>query len=135
MPALTNPKHERFAQERAKGTGQFEAYRLVGYAGDEAHASRLEARADVRGRIAELQERAAIRTELTAASITERLLSIADKAEQTNAAPGLGVARQALMDAAKLNGLVVEKAEHNVAAVTRIIIEAADGHREDPAST
>ena len=33
MPALTNPKHERFAQELAKGKPAYEAYVLAGHKG------------------------------------------------------------------------------------------------------
>ncbi|KAA0068458.1 hypothetical protein [Rhodanobacter sp. T12-5] len=47
----------------------------------------------------------------TAASITADLISIADKSEKLGCADGLSVARQTLMDVAKLNGLVVEKSE------------------------
>ena len=39
--ALKNPKHERFAQELAKGKSATEAYRLAGYKPDDGHASRL----------------------------------------------------------------------------------------------
>lgn len=127
MPALSNPKHERFAQALAKGRTQAEAYAEAGYAPSEPNASRLRSNDKVQARIAELQERAAVRTEITVASITERLLKLADVAEQTgvekdgetgevtkSSPKHLGVARNALMDAAKLNGLVVEKGEHEV---------------------
>lgn len=109
MPALTNPKHERFAQLLAKGKGQAEAYAEAGYAPSEPNASRLTSNEKVQERLAELQERAAIRTEITVASITERLLAIATKGEASADAPLLAVGRAALMDAAKLNGLIVDK--------------------------
>lgn len=112
MPALSNPKHELFAQELAKGKTQTEAYAVAGYVLSEANASRLTRNDKVQARVAELQERAAVRTEITVASITERLLAIAAKGEGSAEAPLLSVARASLMDAAKLNGLVVEKQEH-----------------------
>lgn len=112
MPALKNTRQERFAQELAKGRTADEAYAEAGYRPDRKNAHRLTTNDDVARRVAELQERAAIRTEITVASITERLLSIAAKGEQTNEAPMLSVARASLMDAAKLNGLVVDKQEH-----------------------
>lgn len=111
MPALSNPKHERFAQELAKGKTADEAYAEAGYKPDRGNASRLTANDSVKARVAELQERAAVRTEITVASITERLLAIAAKGEGSAEAPLLSVARASLMDAAKLNGLVVEKSE------------------------
>jgi hypothetical protein len=57
------------------------------------------------------QEECAERIGLTVASVTTRLLAIADKAEALDGSGGLSVARQSLMDAAKLNGLVVETNE------------------------
>lgn len=109
MPVLGNPKHERFAQLLAKGLTADEAYEQAGYKPDRGNASRLTANHNVQTRVAEIQERAAIRAEITVASITERLLAIAEKAESKDEAPMLSVARASLMDAAKLNGLVVDR--------------------------
>lgn len=115
MPTLPNTRHERFAQELAKGKSQVEAYRLAGYNGTdpamEASASRLVRNAKVAARLAELQAKAAERTEITVAAITNRLLNIATAAENSKDAPMLQVARASLMDAAKLNGLIIDKAE------------------------
>jgi hypothetical protein len=111
MPCLSNPKHERFAQGLAKGLTQIEAYEEAGYAPHDGNAATLRGNQRVMDRVAELQERAAIRTEITVANITERLLAIAQKGEASSDAPLLSVARASLMDAAKLNGLVVDKAE------------------------
>jgi len=49
--------------------------------------------------------------EITPATATEFLIAIADEAESDGSVGGLNVARQALMDAAKLNGLIVEMHE------------------------
>lgn len=113
MAALDNARHERFAQELAKGATADEAYALAGYTPDRGNASRLTANDSVTKRVAEILERAAVRTEITVASITDRLLAIATKAEGSNDAPMLQAARASLMDAAKLNGLVVDKADLN----------------------
>lgn len=121
MPPLENARHERFAQELAKGKTADEAYQLAGYAPNRGNASTLKANQSVAERVAELQERAAIRTEVTVASITDRLLAIATKAEAKDDAAMLGVARASLMDAAKLNGLVVDKSEARAETVQRII--------------
>jgi hypothetical protein len=61
-------------------------------------------------RVAELMERAAIRTEISIAGVTESLLRIAEKAEKLGEASGLNVAKSAWMDAAKVNGLIVDRA-------------------------
>lgn len=111
MPALTNPKHERFAQLLAKGKTADEAYAEAGYKPHRGNAATLRANQSVSDRLSELLERAAVRTEITVASITERLLTIATKAEKSEDAPMLSVARASLMDAAKLNGLIVDKSK------------------------
>ncbi|WP_292223889.1 terminase small subunit [Brevundimonas sp.] len=118
MPALSNPKHERFAQALAKGKSQAEAYADAGYKPSEPNASRLTSNDKVQARLSELQERAATRTEITVASITERLLAIATKAEKSREAPMLQAARASLMDAAKLNGLVVDKSSIDARVTT-----------------
>lgn len=121
MPALKIAKHERFAQELAKGKSQAEAYAEAGYAPSEPHASRLASNGKVAGRVAEILDRAATRTEITVASITDRLLKIAEKGEKSTEAPMLSVARASLMDAAKLNGLVTEKREFSGALEVRTL--------------
>lgn len=124
MPALSNAKHERFAQERSKGISADEAYVAAGYKRNDSNAARLNGNERVAGRVAEILERAAVRSEITVAGITERLMNIAAVAEQTgidkdeetgavtrSSSKHLSVARAALMDAAKLNGLVTDKVE------------------------
>lgn len=134
MPALSNPKHERFAQALAKGMTQAEAYADAGYKPSEPNASRLTSNDKVQARLAELQERAAVRTEITVASITERLLAIATKAEKSEEAPMLQAARASLMDAAKLNGLVVEKGEHQHKHVGLSVTYVTPAETQAPAS-
>lgn len=121
MTALSNPRHERFAQELSKGKSQTEAYVSAGYRESRSAAARLAADVNICARVAEIAERVAIRTEITVAGLTERLMRIADLSEQTGVetdeASGkivstspkhLSVARNAIMDAAKLNGLVID---------------------------
>lgn len=131
MAALSNARHERFAQELAKGKTQTEAYAEAGYVADDGNAARLTGNDRIAARVAELQERAAIRTEITVADITNRLLAIATKGEASAEAPMLSVARASLMDAAKLNGLVVEKSESavQITEVRRTIVDAANPDR------
>lgn len=133
MAALKNTRHERFAQELAKGKSQAEAYAEAGYTPSEPNASRLTRNDKVQARVAELQDRAAARTEITVAGITDRLLKIAEKGEQSKAAPMLSVARAALMDAAKLNGLVIEKGENlNASTVTVTYVTSQAGPQPAP---
>lgn len=111
MPQLSNPRHERFAQELAQGNSATEAYAEAGYTPNQPSASRLLSNVMVQARVAELQAGAAQITETTVAGLTEALFRIARDAEALKEASGLSVARAALMDIAKLNGLVVERSE------------------------
>lgn len=106
---LENTRHERFAQELAKGETADAAYVLAGYQANRGNAATLKAKQSVRDRVAELQTKAADKAVVTVEGITARLLKIAEKGETSNDAPLLSVARASLMDAAKLNGLIVEK--------------------------
>ena len=54
MPLLRNPKHERFAQELAKGKSGAAAYRLAGYKGDRRDATKLRHSPDVARRLEEI---------------------------------------------------------------------------------
>lgn len=120
MPTLSNARHERFAQALAKGMSQADAYVEAGYKASRSAAARLAADVNICARVAEIAERVAIRTEVTAAEITDRLLAIAKKAEGKDEAAMLQVARASLMDAAKLNGLVVDKSDTTNAAVLTV---------------
>lgn len=124
MPALENTRHERYAQELAKGKSQTEAYEAAGYKLSRSAAARLSADVNICARVAELAERVAQRTEITAEQITARLMRIADVAEKTGITLGetgeptesssrhLSVARAALIDVAKINGHIVDRQAH-----------------------
>lgn len=109
MAALPNSRHERFAQELAKGSTADAAYIEAGYKANRGNAATLKANQSIEGRVAEILNRAAIRAEISVASITDRLDRIAQKAELLGDASGLSVARASAMDIAKLNGLVIDK--------------------------
>jgi hypothetical protein len=130
MPALENARHERFAQELAKGKTQLEAYTDAGYRPDDGAANRLSGNVRIQERVAEILEFAATRVEISVASVTENLARIAQKAEDLKEASGLAVARAAWMDAAKLNGLVVDKSETLAESVQRIISDKPQTEEE-----
>lgn len=135
MPALSNPKHERFAQALAKGETAVAAYEQAGYKPDRGAASRLSANVSIERRVAEILDRAAERTEITVAGITNRLLKIAAKAEEKDDASMLSVARASLMDAAKLNGLVIEKGDHQHKHVGLSVTYVTPDEAEAPSSS
>lgn len=108
---LKNARHEKFAQELAKGKSQVQAYADAGYKPDDGASARLSGNVRVQERLDELKSLAAKRTVVTVENITQRLLKIAEKGEGAADAPLLSVARASLMDAAKLNGLIVDRAK------------------------
>ena len=121
MGALANAKHERFAQGLAKGLTQISAYVEAGYGRSEGAASRLSRNVKIEARVAEIQERGALRAEVTVATLTADLLRLRDAGEALKDAAGLSVARNSVMDIAKLNGLVIEKSQQDVnATLTQI---------------
>lgn len=107
------PKQTKFVEEYLVDLNATQAAIRAGYSARTAQeqSSRLLSNVMVRAAINERQAEVAKDTNLTVASITAKLLSISEQAEKMDSAPGLNVARQALMDAAKLNGLVIETQE------------------------
>lgn len=101
------------------GANQEGAYVSAGFKPNKAHACRLDARPEVRARIAELQERGAKRAEMTIADLVEQLAE--DRAfAREQEAPAAAVS--ATMGQAKVLGLLRE----------RIGLENPDGSAFNP---
>ena len=77
MPALSNPKHERFASELAKGKTAEEAYKIAGYKPSIKNAHRLKANEGIRARVDEILNRAAKKVSATIERTLEELVKIA----------------------------------------------------------
>ena len=77
MPALSNPKHELFAQEAAKGTPLEKAYAVAGYKPDRKNAQRLTTKDDVRSRIDEILTQAAVKAGVSVERIVDELRDVA----------------------------------------------------------
>lgn len=110
MAALTNRKHELFAQALAKGETADAAYVNAGYRANRGNAATLKANQSVLDRVAELQERAALKVEITVADVIEMLKEdreLAHTLEQS------GSAVSATMGVAKVLGFLKEKIEHS----------------------
>jgi len=73
MAALANSKHERFCQALAKGETADAAYVTAGYDADRGNAIRLKGKPHIQARVAELNERAATRAEISKSWVMERL--------------------------------------------------------------
>jgi hypothetical protein len=114
MPVLENVRHERFAQELAKGKTQEQAYIDAGYSeiGARANASAcIIANHNIVERVAELQSVVADKSTWDAARIINNLARYAQKGETIGEPAGLSVARASMMDIGKLLGLIVDKGE------------------------
>lgn len=113
MPALPNPRQERFAKNIALGMSQADAYRKAGYAARTpcsgwSGASRLSRNVKVSGRIYELLSKS--ETDLivdrnTMTNVFTDLLHSARTAGNYNAAKG------AADSLAKLHGLMIDRKE------------------------
>lgn len=73
MPVLANARHERFAQELAKGKPVTTAYELAGYKANKGNCFRLKENESVEARVREILGAAAKRTEITQARVLEEL--------------------------------------------------------------
>lgn len=73
---LKNARHERFAQELAKGKSQVDAYAAAGYQPDRGAAARLSANVSVQERAEELKGRAAEKAVVTQERVLKELARI-----------------------------------------------------------
>lgn len=109
MAKLPNHRHEMFAQALAKGTGTVvQCYLDAGYSGKpeasgtRASASRLQADANIQGRVAELQAKASTRAVYTLDKLV-KMLAADRKFARTCENPSAAVS--ATMGIAKLLGI------------------------------
>lgn len=106
---LKNARHERFAQELAKGSPASAAYEAAGYVPSEPNASRLTRNDKVAARVLELKQRAAEKTVVTVADIAAQLDEDREFARKNEHS---GAAITATLGKAKLLGLMPERHEH-----------------------
>jgi phage terminase small subunit len=76
MPALSNPRHERFAQGLAKGLSADEAYQEAGFTANRGNASRLKANESVEARVREILGKAEERAEIDIARTLKELVRL-----------------------------------------------------------
>lgn len=117
MPGpLKNARHEKFAQELAKGKSQVEAYATAGYEPNESHASRLVANGKVADRVSELKGKAAEKVVVTVADIAQQLDEDREFARQLE---NPSAAVSATMGKAKVLGLLEDKAKVDITTAGR----------------
>lgn len=136
---LKNARHERFAQELAKGKSQVDAYAAAGYKPDDGAACRLSGNIRVRDRVLELTARIAEKTVIDAAWVLNRAAELHAKAlkeKQLSVAKGaldlIGkhVDVQAFREQVEHSGLIEYKNLSDEEIAARIAAhEAARGDR------
>lgn len=106
MPPLSNPKWEAFAQGLAKGKTADEAYSAAGYKPNRHNASRLKTTETISTRLIEIQEKAANRTQITLAKLTDMLL---EDRQDARSAGQFAAAISADEKLGKLYGLFIDR--------------------------
>lgn len=122
MSALTNPKHERFAQEVAAGRTASDAYRTSFGKDNRRYASELGQRPDISGRIQDILSHRANDARQAAEKAAERLAvsveSLIAEAEEVRlaamAAGQFAPAISAIKEKGILAGVRVEKREQTL---------------------
>lgn len=109
MPPLSNPKHERFAQELAKGASPEKAYETAGYKPARQNAHRMMTNDDILMRVQEIQGRAAVRAEVTVASLIDEAEEVRAQALKDGQ---YSAAIAAIREKGVLAGVRVEKREN-----------------------
>jgi hypothetical protein len=83
MPTLNNARHEKVAQEKARGDKtNVQAYEAAGYVPNDSHASRLVGNGKVKSRIEEIMVEAAKAASLTRSDIMRQMQRQVLKAEE-----------------------------------------------------
>lgn len=111
------------AQELAKAKSADAAYVEAGYKPNRHNAAALARQEHISTRVAEIQERGAIRAEVTVASILEELEE-ARKIALGADTPQSSAAVTASLGKAKLMGLIVDKSEAKVALTHEDALDA-----------
>jgi hypothetical protein len=118
MPILQNPRHEAFAQARARGVGLEDAYEDAGYMQGNGHASRLALTKDVAERIAEIKAARADEEEVSSGMVKAALIRMAKAGEELKTAAAIREARLTMMEAWNVQQLVEQNRRHDRLAKT-----------------
>ena len=109
MPILQNPRHETFAQARAKGALLDDAYEDAGFAPGNGHASRLALRPEVAERIGELRAERSELIDSNTQAVVAALLRIAKASEALASPAGIKEARVTLLEARRLGSSLADE--------------------------
>lgn len=105
---VLKPRHEKFAQELAKGATEVEAYEIAGYTPDAGNANKLANTSEVQARVLEITSAGAQIAEVTVASLIEEAEAARILAMGANQA---SAAVAAIREKGVLSGKRIERAE------------------------
>jgi hypothetical protein len=108
MPALTNPRHERFCQLLKRGIPPYRAYPMAGYNAHNGAPYRLCEHVRIKRRLSELTRHIAVKTRVTVETLTDEFNEAIAIARETRNA---GAVTQAAIAKGKLHGLIIERKE------------------------
>ncbi len=103
-----NARQELYCQARARGASRAVAYREAGYKGV-ANTPRMSKYPNIKARIAQLPAEAAARSVITTDGISAQLQALIIRCQAYDSAPMIQANRAALMDLAKITGLLDAK--------------------------
>ncbi len=104
MPPLPNPRHESFAQSRARGASFDDAYEDAGFIHGHRHGARMAQRPDIVARVAELRAEQANLADSATPSVIAFLLRMAKAAEADVSPASLREVRLTLLEVERLRG-------------------------------
>ncbi len=123
MSPLTNPRHEKFVLAMSEGKSASQAYIDAGYKPCRQNAARLMTNDDIKIRLADLQEAAAKKAEVTVASLLGKLEDARAKASSLDQ---LSAAVRAIEAKAKVSGLLIAKSQVEVSGQIDVFEQCAN---------
>ena len=102
MPILENPRHEAFAQARARGARVEEAYEDAGFTPGNDHGARLARTPEVAERITELRASQADMEQASTHAVIGALLRVVKGAEESASPAAIRELRLTLLDVDRL---------------------------------
>ena len=111
MNEIRYKKMEAFAVLLGEGVHRLKAYARAGYSAKSSRSKKLSLRADVIARAKEVAKHRAGGGSSDLSGIIDMLIEVAHEARTLNSAPGYVAARAALVEAARLKGLLPSRAE------------------------
>jgi hypothetical protein len=125
MPTLQNPRHEAFAQARARGALLADAYESAGFVRHKGHPSRLACKTDVAERIAELRAQQTQIEDVSPMGLLASLRRIIKAGEASDNATLVNAARLAIVDASRLQAELARQLAADQQQISSVFNEIA----------